>query len=136
MFNTIKVQRNEARINKDSLKASLLTTLQGEIETASSRDNKEVTDEMCIKCIKTFLKGINEIMLLTFSPDAIKEKEILEALLPKQLTEKEIRDIIQDILNQDTNVSMGLVMNTLKQNHAGLYDGKLASQIFRELHNV
>lgn len=136
MFERIKKERNESRLNRDVLKASLLTTLQGEIETISRRDGKEITDELCVKVIKSFIKGINEVLLLTFNDVMVKEKEILEALLPSQLTEDELTKIINEILRRPGTVTMGLVMNSLKQEYPGLYDGKLASCILKDLLNV
>ena len=69
-----------------------------------------------------------------------KEIEIINQFLPKQLSEDEIRIIIEKFFS-DNNISsikeMGKIMGYLKSNHAGNIDmsvaGKIAKEFIREI---
>lgn len=60
---------------------------------------------------------------------ADREIIILSGFLPKQLTEDELRGVIESFKAANPDANMGAVMAYLKNEFAGLYDGKLASQI-------
>lgn len=57
------------------------------------------------------------------------EVEFLESLLPKQLTEAELREIIEGGCFHN----IGQVMKHLREHYQGQYDGGLASAIAREV---
>lgn len=133
LFLQVKKEQLEARKTKDKIKATLLTTLLGELQTEMKSRGVEATDEMVIAKCKKFLKG-NEELIKTCIPgddryiEANIEKQILESFLPKQLTEDELRNIIVATGLND----VGQIMKFLKENHAGQYNGKLASQVAKE----
>ncbi|AUG85104.1 tRNA amidotransferase [Vibrio phage Ceto] len=58
-----------------------------------------------------------------------KEIEFLESLLPKQLTQAELRNIIET----GNFANIGEVMKFLRFNYQGRYDGKAASAIAKEV---
>lgn len=130
-----------ARKERDTQKASLLTTVIAQAKTAAinegNRDN--VSDEQVLKVIRQFLKGVNENLNLAAQGkvDAEKkegfekEKEILESYLPQQLSGEELKTILQ----KSGADNIGAAMKHLKENHDGQFDGKLASQIAKELFN-
>lgn len=117
-----------------------LTTLIGEVESEAKRTGKEPTNESVIAKIRKAIKASNETLQVTFSDDArrevIIELALYEALLPKQLTAEELEGAIKNII-VDEGLSgpghMGQVMKGLKEKHAGLYDGKQASQLANKL---
>ncbi len=57
-----------------------------------------------------------------------REVTFLESLLPTQLTELQLRDLIED--SDATNV--GTFMKFLKENYTGQYNGKMASKVARD----
>ena len=65
-----------------------------------------------------------------------KEIEIIYQFLPKQLSEEEIRTIIEKFIS-DNNISsfkeMGKIMGYLKSNHTGNIDMNLAGSIAKDL---
>ena len=85
--------------------------------------------------IKKFIKNLDETILanlkLPNTNTALldREKEILEVYLPKQLSKEELTEIIKSLNTKN----MGDIMKNLKENHAGLYDGKMASEIVKSL---
>jgi uncharacterized protein YqeY len=64
------------------------------------------------------------------------ELEILTEYLPKQLGREEIADLVRQViadLNAEGPRQMGLVMRTMMAQLKGQADGKLVSQVVREL---
>lgn len=57
-----------------------------------------------------------------------REATFLESLLPTQLTELQLCDLVED--SGATHV--GAFMKFLKENYTGQYDGKLASKVARD----
>ncbi|HET8685875.1 MAG TPA: GatB/YqeY domain-containing protein [Methanosarcina sp.] len=135
LFAQIKKDQLEARKSKDGVASSLLTTLIGEAGAVGKKErNGDPTDSEVTATIKKFIKNIDE--LLTHSPgnfQAISEKAILVRYLPKQLTETEIRHIIQQEKFDFTDKKVtGVVMGFFKTNYEGQYDAKIVSQLIKE----
>ena len=65
-----------------------------------------------------------------------KEIEIINMFLPQQLNEEEIKKIIEKYIKDFNFTSvkqMGLIMNHLKSNYAGVIDMALAGKLAKEL---
>ena len=143
LLNQIKDAQLQARKERDEIKSSLFTTLYSEASMKGKNDgNRDSTDEEVIAVIKKFLNGVNETLeALKFSSDgrvkvAVLEKEILESLLPKQLSEDELRIAISALiagLEERNPKAMGKIMAGLKAQFAGLYDGAVASKLIKEM---
>jgi uncharacterized protein YqeY len=129
---------------KNVIKASVLTTLIGEAVAIGKNDgNRQVTDEEVVAILKKFIKNIDEVIRVAGDyrdwnkcDDAEAEKQFLLTYLPKQLTESELIDVVSGIislLEDKSPKNMGKVLGSLKQSHAGLYDGAMASKIVKEL---
>lgn len=135
LFQQIKDDQLVARKTKQKVKISLLTTLLGELETdMKGKGLTEVSDELVVAKVKKFIKGLEEVVRVSelgsdAQATALIEDQILQPYLPKQLTEGELTDIIK----ASGTDNMGKAMGYLKQNYAGLYDGKLASTIAKGL---
>lgn len=135
LYSEIKSDMFQARKAKDAGTLSILSTLAGElIANAKLVDGeKVVSDEAVITLIKKYVKGLDELLLT--SPDnetALREKELISKYLPKMYSEEELRTLILAIVDSGAD-NLGKVMAYLKQNHAGNYDGKLASTIAKEV---
>lgn len=61
-----------------------------------------------------------------------REISILNEYLPKQMTEDELRSVISDFKAGNIGANVGAIMSFLKTKYAGLYDGKIASQLAKE----
>ena len=153
LINKIKNDMWAAKKSGEKEKASLLNTLYGEAsKIGKDAGNRESTDAEVTATIKKFLKGIEE-SLDAFSKGSFpiakevylariekltNEQTILNDYLPKQLTESELLGILTD--HRNTKLAevgemptMGEYMKLLKDHHAGLYDGRLASEIAKTL---
>ena len=142
LLETINQDRNEARKMKYTATATLLTTLYSEAQMVGKNDgNRETTDAEVVAVIKKFVKNIDETLSNLPETDpryeaAKMEREVLNFYLPKQMTEEDLRTAIGEII-QSRNLSeprdMGIVMKELKAAFDSQFDGKMASQIAREL---
>ena len=138
LLEQIKSDQLQARIAADKAKASILTTLIGEAEMVGKNDgNRDTTDQEVIATIKKFIKNIDETIAVAGSTETlVAEKDALQVYLPRQLTEPELRVTIGNIIvtqGLSGPKAMGRLMGELKKNHAGSYDGALASRLVKEL---
>jgi len=136
----IKEDNLQARKEKNREVSKILTTLVGEIEMVGKNNgNRETNEVETIQIIEKFKKNAEQTYNLMSGSDSkdlekyVKEISIYESYLPKKMTQEELTLIIQDIINHDSNVNIGKIMSNLKNNYNGMYDGKVASRIAREL---
>lgn len=120
----IKKDQVASRLNKDSLKSSLLTTVIGEIERT---DKSKQSDEHTLSVIKKMIKDIDTTVQYKPADYLTFEKNILLEYLPKQATEEEILVIIKSC-----NSNLGELMKSLKNVFGSNFDGKVAKKLFDE----
>jgi uncharacterized protein YqeY len=149
LLDTLKAAQIAARKSRasteDAVRASLLTTLIGEASAVGKNaGNRESTDVEVIAVAKKFLKNMDETRrLLEGSPSAREalqrldiEEACLSEFLPKQMSSQELLLTLRELAGQLGAVSakdMGRLMKALKEQYEGQYDGKLASQLCKEL---
>lgn len=138
LFETIKADQLSARKAHMGDKAALLTTLIGEAGmVGKNAGNREPTDPEVIKVIESFVKNLNANLQL-FAENSqpyvntLKEKFTLEKYLPTKYTEDELTLIISAYM-LSLGSDMGKIMAGLKKDHAGNYDGALASKIVKKV---
>lgn len=103
----------------------------GLLKSEFTRENKNPEDAFVISKIKAMIKN-------AAATDSLNELEleILNGYLPKQLTEDELLEILnveKETKGYNLMADMGKMMSFLKNNHGGLYDGKIASTLVRSL---
>jgi hypothetical protein len=113
-------------------------------EKGASQDGK-LTDEVAIKTFQKLTKQRKESLEI-FSQNgrdelAEKEKEeiaVLERYLPKQMSEAEIKDMLQKIVTEvgaTSAAEVGKVMPVAMKALAGKADGKTIQAILKEIFN-
>ena len=130
LLDLIRQQKNEARkIPERAAEVGILTLLIGEVETVEKRSGKAFTDAQVIDSIKKLIKSNREALAHAVVPKLVLENNILEALLPKQLSEADIRTVIAE------NNLQGIpaVMKFLNENYAGQFDKGMASAIAKSI---
>ena len=146
---SLKNQIQEDLINaiksKDETKVSALRMLKAEImkfEVAGGA-KKEATDEDIISLIQKqvkqrkdseeqFRNGGREKM----ANQEAEEAEILKAYLPEQISEAEVREIVQATIKEvgaTSKADMGKVMGAVMPKVKGKTDGKLVNKLVMEL---
>jgi uncharacterized protein YqeY len=124
----------------------VLTTLLGEAYAIGKNDgNRETTNGEVIALIKKFIGNIDltlDILLPKITDQLVLaqinnlkiEKTWLETFLPRQLSNPELVKIIEACIYASTvKPNMGSIMKELKAKYDGLYDGKNASVIIKDL---
>jgi uncharacterized protein YqeY len=61
------------------------------------------------------------------------EQALLNAYLPQQMTAEQLTQVIRDIASEIGSNQIGPIMAKLRERHAGQFDGKMASEIVRQL---
>ena len=144
---TINEDIKSAMKEKDSIKLESLRAIKSAIILFETKDSssKELNKSDEIKILQRLVKQRKESAQIFESQNRndLAEKEIVQSefisrYLPKQLSEKEIEDIVLTIIKQ-TNSSgmkdMGKVMGILKSKHADTLDFSKVSSIIKELLN-
>lgn len=149
LMEKIRSLQLEARKTRNKTASDLYTTLIGEAAMIGKNDgNRESTDAEVVAIIKKFIKNNGEAQKVLIDsmppssdftpPGAVKlmdEMELLEALLPSQITGERLRGVIESMKNETGAgpKDMGKIMGLLKQRFDGQYDGKEASVLVKSV---
>ena len=133
----------EAMRNKEELRKNTITLLRSAILQIEKDDQKVLDDaEMKIVVSKEVKKRKEAIVEFekAMRPDLVeslnKEIEVLSKYLPEQLNEEQLREIVKESIKLTGAISskdMGKVMQDLRTKTNGKADGKLVSDIVKEL---
>ena len=138
LIDELKKAQMEALKQKDPLTRSILQIVTGKAKLAEIEKrtkNETLTDDDVILVINKVIKELEEEILafnnagrLEKVEELTKQKDILAKYLPAQLTEEEIKEII----NKLDDKSMPRIMKYFKQNYLGKCDMKLVNKIANE----
>jgi uncharacterized protein YqeY len=132
----------QAMKSQDKFKLSVIRMVRAsvknqEIELKRALDDNEVLDILSreVKQRKDSLQEFEKAGRDDLAKDIAAEIDIISAYLPKQLTEEEIKVIVQQTI-QETGASskaeMGKVMSALMPKVKGRADGKLVNTIVQQ----
>ena len=140
----INADIKKAMLAKDREKLDSLRAVKAAILLIkTSKSGSEVSEQEEIQTLQRLVKQRKEAAL-TYKeqnrPDLydveISQAAIIEHYLPQQLSEEEIRQALQTIIN-DLGITspkdMGRVMGAAQKQFAGKADNKIVSQITKEL---
>lgn len=130
---------------KDAMRArnqEVLTTLRGitaaikqvEIDTREELDDNAVLDVLNkeVKKRRDAIKFASEGGRDDIVEQNQAELKILGKYVGEELSEEKLREIIQALVANGAN-NIGAVMGTLNRDYKGRFEGKLASQIVKEI---
>lgn len=142
LIDKIRDDMIRARQGDDAVAKSLLVTLYSEVfMVGKNKRNGPTTDDEAISVIRKFSANAEETRKLLEARGQnttaqVQELVLLAAYMPQQMTQAALTQAVQQIV-ADLNVTgvkaMGTVMSELKARHAGAYDGKLASQVVKNV---
>lgn len=120
----------EAFKQKETLKKNLLSVIKGEIQTVEKNTGSNtLSDEEVTKILNKTVKSLKETIALSNDEKSIAELSIIESYLPKQMTEQEITEKVQSLIDSGAK-NMGDFMKAFN----GLpVDRKLVNQIVNQL---
>ena len=140
---TIKVDMYAAMKSGNKDKAGTLRTLLAKLKDKQINTRKDLTEKECISVIKTLVKQRKESIEMYEKAGreglAMKEKselDILSVYLPEMMDERETRKLVEAVIteiNAKGLSDLGKVMPIVMQKGGSRIDGKIASQILREL---
>ncbi len=132
----------EAMKEKDIIKKDTITMLRAAILQVEKDSQKTLSDnDICaivakeIKKRKESVKEYEDAGRQDIADNLKREVEILSKYLPEQLTEEEIRKMVDEAIEESGAQSprdMGKVMSILRPKTAGKADGKVVSDIVKE----
>lgn len=125
----IKAERELQRSNP--VIYSLLGVLLGEIDRLPIPRSQEPSEDQIYAIVKKLHESAKEMR--EYTPAADQEFQYLKDYIKAQLGRSEIEIIIAELVLQVPNVNLGVVMKHFKDNYSGQYDGKLVSQIAKEI---
>ena len=139
LVDEIKACILKARLNTDKEKLAFYCTFLSEAEKAL-KGKDAPTNEVILLIGKSWRKTIENNILTAkengserFLEQMNTELSLLEDLLPEQLSEDEMSKHIMHFIETEEKNKFGDIMKLLKQHFNGLYDGRIASRIVKEL---
>ena len=140
--NLINHDIKQAMLAKDVEKLAALRSVKSAFLLEASKDGRsEISDEIALKIIAKLVKQrkdsaqiYNEQNRQDLEKDELEQLKHLEVYLPKQLSENEVKIIIDTIVDDLGAVSMkdmGSVMSEANKKIGSQADGKLIANIVR-----
>lgn len=139
----------QAMLAKDKKKLEALRAIKAAlllIKTGKDIGTSEIPEELGMKTLQKLVKQRRDSAALykdqgrdDLYEEEVFQAEIIEAYLPQQMSEDEIRTIVQDIVAKTGASSMkdmGKVMGMASKEMAGRADNKLISGIVKEILGV
>ena len=133
----------EAMRNKNELQKNTITMLRASILQIEKDEQKVLNDEEIQVVVSKEVKKRKESIVefekadrQDLADDLRKEIEILAKYLPEQLSEDEVRKLVEEAIKEtgaSTAREMGKVMQVLRPKTNGKADGKLVSDIVKEM---
>jgi len=140
---TITKEMYGAMKNGEKDKAATLRGLLAKLKDKQINQGKELTDDEGLSVIKTLVKQRKESIELyekagrkELAQNEQSELSILETYLPQMMSENDIKNLVQTIIDETgaTGIGdIGKVMPEVMKRGAGTIDGKVANQLLREL---
>lgn len=129
---------NAARKARDKTRVLVLSTLLSEIRNKEIDGGGEVDDEGVVQVISKAIKQRNDAATQMrdagrgeLADQEEEQAEILQAYLPEQLSEDEVRALVREAIASGAD-QMGPLMGRVMPRIRGRFDGKEANRIVRE----
>ncbi|HHB2481383.1 TPA: GatB/YqeY domain-containing protein [Bacillus cereus] len=133
---TIKNDMIQAMKNKDKVKVVALRMLLATFEKERiALKVPELNEDQIITCINREIKAIDQeieglVNAGRSTTDQEYQKTVLQAYLPKQLTQDEVVALVTEVVGRTAN--MGMAMKELTPQLKGKADMKQVSQLVKE----
>ncbi len=126
---------------RNRLKSDVIRSLISEIKYAEIEKSKDpLPAEDCLAIVQREIKKRKEELEFNEKSGRTEliektneELSILNGFMPQQMSEAEISSKLEEFKSSNAGAAMGLAMKFLKDNFAGQYDAKLASEIAKKI---
>lgn len=139
LYDKVYNDMKEAMRAKDQPKVLLLRGLISAVKNATVNAGKEITDDAVLSAVRKSLKEIEQSIDSFYKAGRDYEvgklnndKRYLMELLPKQMSEDEVKPIVEAVvkdLGASTKRDMGRVMKEVMAKTRGAADGKIVSKL-------
>lgn len=129
----IKRERESQRSNP--VVYSLLGVLLGEIDRLPIPRTQSPSEDQIYSIIKKLYEGAEYMAERDLSEESKIEYAYLKDYIKTQLGQSNIEMIIAEVILEQPTANIGVIMKYFKDNYPGQYDGKLVSQIAKEMLN-
>lgn len=141
LYDKIYNDMKEAMKAKSQQKVLLLRGLIASVKNATINAGKEITDDAVLSSVKKNLKEIEQSIDSFYKAGRDfevgklnQDKMYLQGLLPKQMSEEELKAVIGEVLVElgpglHTKKEMGKVMKEVMARTKGAADGKIVSKL-------
>lgn len=126
----------------DKVRLETIRGLRSQMKNVEIDKGRPLTDEEVIQVLNNAAKkrreSIEQFKLVNRfdrASEEQKELEIIQEYLPRQMTEKEIEDLVTDVMrnvNANSPSDMGKVMGAVMPQLKGRADGKLVQKIVQQ----
>lgn len=128
--------------NRETVRLGLVRMIRAQIKNREIAKGSDLEDEETVEVVSSLIKAKREALEFAVKGDrkdlvaqAEEELEILASYLPEQLSEEEIRSIVQEAIDQSGAAGpgdLGRVMGAVMPRVKGRADGRLVNTIVRE----
>lgn len=128
--------------NRETVRLGLVRMIRAQIKNREIAKGSELVDEETVEVVSSLIKSRKEALEFAVKGDrqdlvaqAEEELEILASYLPEQLSEEEIRSVVQEAIDQSGATGpgdLGRVMGAVMPRVKGRADGRLVNTIVRE----
>ena len=142
MLNQLQKELVVAMKAGEKAKMMGLRNIIGKLKAAKIDKGESLTDEESLKILKSAAKQLKEAIdqyqkggRNDLAEEEAYELSLLEKYLPEQLSEKVIRETVQNIVENtgaESIQDMGQIMGVAMKEFAGSADGKLVQKIVQE----
>jgi uncharacterized protein YqeY len=138
---TLKEALKSAMKAKDKISLDTIRSVLTEIQYEEMQKSvEELGATECLQVVQREVKKRLEAIQFEEQAGRAEQKAklqaeiaVLENFLPKQLSSDELEKIIVHLKESTPGLALNLVMKHLKDNYAGQYDGKSASEIAKRV---
>lgn len=135
----LRKDKMQAMREKDKVREGVLSLMMSAILLAEKEKHAPLTDEEALRFVQREAKQTRDALDMTpesrsdLIEELKKKLEIIEAYLPAQMTEEEIRAAITAIIEEKglelSPKARGLIMKEMMAKYAGKTDGKMVSSV-------
>ena len=127
----LNLQKEKADATDITIIVNILKLLVSDLKTKASSENFKFEPTTVVNTIRTYIEGAETSLKYVKDINSIYKLKLeinyLNTLIPKQLTNEIITEIIDGILDENPKAKIGDIMSYFKNNYAGQYDGKYLS---------
>lgn len=133
-FNTVEEIKKERETQRSNpVIYSLLGVLLGEIDRLPIPRTQRPSEDQIYTIVKKLYEGAEYLSERDLSEEAKIEYAYLKDYIKTQLGQSNIEMIIAEVVLQQPDANIGIIMKYFKDNYSGQYDGKIVSQIAKEM---